>query len=224
MRLAGSGCVTRTRRPLPAVELGHALPQRDRLARVVAGRGREHQPDFIRLRLVLAAIRQHEAVLRAGAEHRHEHLLLLRVHAADGDAGRHLPDLHELLLRHALRSVAQQRVRDLVAHHHRHRIVVARHRDEAGVHGHLAARQAERIGLLGVQHRDVPLERLRQRRRFTACSFARSARRRPRARPAVAHGLDRLRARIGRIDRVFLAEHLLEACRPSCASWSTLAP
>ncbi|MNV14054.1 hypothetical protein D3C71_1047260 [compost metagenome] len=99
-----------------------------------------------------ARIRQQVAV----AHRRHHHLLLLRVHAA-GRTG-HLPDLGELLLGHALGAVAQQGMGDLMAHHHRHRIFGARHRDQAGVDGHLAAGQAERIGLLGGDHVDFPFE------------------------------------------------------------------
>ena len=49
---------------------------------------------------------------------------------------------------------------DLVAHHHRHRVLGLRHRDQAGVNGHLAPRQAEGVGLLGGNDVDVPFERL----------------------------------------------------------------
>ncbi len=153
------------RRCLAATGLAHALPQRHRLARIKARRGGEHQAHFIGLGFVAARIRQQVAV----AHRRHHHLLLLRVHAAGG-AG-HLPDLGQLLLGHALGTMAQQRMGDLVAHHHGHRIHRARHRDQPGVDRHLAAGQAERIGLFGLDHVDFPLEVAREMRRLQPVLF-----------------------------------------------------
>ncbi len=98
----------------------------------------------------------------AVAHRRHHHLLLLRVHAAGGTG--HLPDLGHLLLGHALRAMAQQGVRDFMTHHHGHGIHRPRHRNQPGVHRHLAAREAERIGLLGGDHVDLPLEVAREMR------------------------------------------------------------
>ena len=57
-----------------------------------------------------------------------------------------------------LRAVAQQGVGDLVPHDDGHGIGVLRHRDQAGVDGHLAAWQAEGIGLVGLDDVHVPLE------------------------------------------------------------------
>ena len=62
--------------------------------------------------------------------------------------------------------MAQQGVRDLVAHHHRHRVGVLRHRHQAGIDRDLAARQAERVDLVGLQHVDVPVEGLLHVRRL----------------------------------------------------------
>jgi hypothetical protein len=47
---------------------------------------------------------------------------------------------------------------DFMAHHHRHRIGVFRDIEQPGVDRHLAAGQTEGIGLIGLDHIDVPIE------------------------------------------------------------------
>ncbi|VXB24911.1 hypothetical protein LUTEI9C_140058 [Luteimonas sp. 9C] len=145
---------------LAATGFGHALPQRHRFARIEARGGGQHQADVVGFGLVLARVGQQVAVAHRG----HDHLLLLRVHAAHR-AG-HLADLGQLLLGHALGAVTQQGVGDLVAHHDGQRIGVLRDRNQAGVDGHLAARQTERVGLVGFEHVDFPVEALREPRGF----------------------------------------------------------
>ncbi len=157
MRVPGFGMGARRIPAAPAAaRLRHALPQRHRFLRVEAGRRGQHQAHLVGLRFVVARVRQRAAVRRSTA---------ITVCCCCGSmpliAPAIWPICAELLLRHALRAVAQQRVGDLVAHHHRHRVVVLRHRDQAGVDRHLAARQAERIGLVGLDHVHVPLEGLR---------------------------------------------------------------
>ena len=139
-------------RALAAAGLRHPFPQRHRLARVEAGCGSQHQPHFIRLRFVGTRIWQ----CRGHAIGRHHSLHGARIHSSGGTG--HLPDLLQLAARHPLRAVAHQRVGDLVAHHRRHAVLVLGHRHQAGVDRHLAARQGERIGLVGLDHVDRPVE------------------------------------------------------------------
>ena len=151
-----------------------------------------------------ARIRQQVAV----AERGHQHLLLLRIHATGGTG--HLPDLGQLLLGHALRAVAQQCVGDFVAHHHRHGIGVLRHRHQPGINGHLAAGQAERIGLVGLQHVHLPVEALRETiRLLPVLGCKRRFHRLDLGNQALGDGADLLRYRGVRIHRVFLRQDLL---------------
>lgn len=69
--------------------------------------------------------------------------------------------LREVLLRHPLGAVPQQRVRNLVAHDHCECVGILRDRNQPRVDRHLTAGQAERIHLGRLQDTDRPLERTR---------------------------------------------------------------
>ena len=101
--------------------------------------------------------RQDHAVLGTGSNCRHHHLPLLGIHVAGRHACRDRTNLHELLLGHAFTTVAQQGVGDLVTHDHGEAVIILRHRNDAGVHRDLAARQAEGVDLVGLDHADLPL-------------------------------------------------------------------
>lgn len=64
----------------------------------------------------------------------------------------------EPLVGHALGAVARYRMRDLVAHHHGQAVRVRRDREDAGVDGHLASRQAEGVRLVRGDEVELPLE------------------------------------------------------------------
>ena len=131
------------------------------------------------------------------------------------------PDLRELLFRHALRTVAQQRVRDFVAHHDRHRVVVLRDRDQARVHRHLPARQAERVDLVGLQQVDVPIEGLLDVRRLQAVfGGERVFDLRDLRDQALRDRAHRVRIRIARRHGCSVVSSSFQACRPSAFSSS----
>jgi len=69
-----------------------------------------------------------------------------------------LAELHQLHARQPLRPVMCERVRGLVAEHHREARLVLRQRQDAAVHGDLPAGQAPGVHGLGVvDQRDLPL-------------------------------------------------------------------
>src|SRR6185436_15378562 len=81
--------------------------------------------------------------------------------------------VHGQLLRHALAAVSRNRVRNLVAEHRGEARVVTRDRHHAGVHGHLATGQAERVDLRILDDLELPLIVLALRRIRDATAHAR---------------------------------------------------
>src|SRR5256712_5487341 len=123
--------------------------------------------DEVRFRLWQLALDGGDAVRAGGQLHaelgaqpqcRSDHLHRLGLGGADSGEYPCLAELHQLQARQPLRPVMCERVRGLVAEHHREARLVLRQRQDAAVHGDLPAGQAPGIHGLGVvDQRDLRL-------------------------------------------------------------------
>src|SRR5439155_19551614 len=133
----------------------HALPERDRAARIVARARHEEEADVVRLRLLRSAVRQQHADLRAESVRDEDDLCprpTAEERADDGLAG-----LRGHRLAHAFSAVAPDGMTDLVTEDDREHVGVDCHRQAAGLYSHLPARQRKGVLLLGiVDDRDAP--------------------------------------------------------------------
>ena len=141
---------------LPAPGPGHVPPQGHALPGVEARPGHELQPHQVRLGLMAAAVGQQDPHLRAEAQHRHQPSPLRRFPRSRQRCRRRHAGLHHELAGHAFVAVPGEDVPDLVADHHRELVLRLRHVEEALVHADLPARQGERVGLVPIEHPDLP--------------------------------------------------------------------
>ena len=128
---------------------------------------------------MLSGIGQH-AALRGNPESLHDGALLGWVHVAQTDADGELAHLHHLLLAHPLCPMMGKRVADLMAHDDSQLVwvrnviqrdlpvMIAGDIQDAGINGHIPARQAE--GVRGGRLHDIigPVELIRDRREVVA--------------------------------------------------------
>ena len=105
-------------------------------------------PVFVALPINVLEQDTDQAALPPGVLYRH----------AEPDLGNRESARDELALGEALRAVARGGVRHLVPEDRREPRVVPRDRKDARVDGDLSARQAERVHLLVLDHRELPLE------------------------------------------------------------------
>jgi hypothetical protein len=134
-------------RRVAAAERGHAFPEQRRFFGVVAGADRVAQPEHVGFGFVARLNGSMHADLRAApstAITPARASSLMSAMPSPACTACIVPS-REHALRHALAAVAQHRVRDLVAHHDRQPVLVLRDRQDAGVDGDAAVRQAERV-------------------------------------------------------------------------------
>src|SRR6202040_1722262 len=118
----------------------HALPERERAVRIVAGARHEDEPDVIGFRLLRATERQQAPALRPDAVGR-EPRIPARARA-EKRAEQRAARLRGEPLAHALGAVSRERVRDLVPEDDGEAVRVLRDGKDATIDGDLAARQA----------------------------------------------------------------------------------
>ncbi len=137
------------------MHLLHPLPEAEGLTWIVASLSHHHQANVIGFGLLSSAHRTRENQVKHGIS---EPRCYEKPNAARQGDERVQKDIDAELRRHSFGDVFSQVVRDLVAQHGGHPVLVACDGDQPAEHENLAAGQDERVGLVRVvDDPDLPL-------------------------------------------------------------------